>query len=196
VKPFAPAQAQFIIKGIFSLSGVCDVIVFKYARSGLLLFDAPKSTPLEKPEMSPDIELDQLSRHNTHESDTASESKSKSAKSVRDGPLRRYWKFGAISPFLVLGYATDMLVVFWLILNAFDAVWIVYCLWMIPFVQISYQLKNLCDSRFSGCYPSKSKISGQPNSWRVAGILLVHVCFRLLLRMRQHRRMRVVRPVC
>ncbi|KAJ7459283.1 hypothetical protein FB451DRAFT_975606, partial [Mycena latifolia] len=37
VKPFATAEAQFIVKGIFSLSGVCDVIAFKYARSGLLL---------------------------------------------------------------------------------------------------------------------------------------------------------------
>ncbi|KAF8168796.1 hypothetical protein K438DRAFT_1457437, partial [Mycena galopus ATCC 62051] len=36
VKPFASAKAQFVIKGIFSLSGVCDVVAFKYARSGLL----------------------------------------------------------------------------------------------------------------------------------------------------------------
>ncbi|KAF7354002.1 Cyclic AMP receptor 1 [Mycena venus] len=38
VKPFAAAEAQFIVKGIFSLSGICDVVAFKLARSGLLLF--------------------------------------------------------------------------------------------------------------------------------------------------------------
>ncbi|KAJ7060759.1 hypothetical protein C8F01DRAFT_1025309, partial [Mycena amicta] len=38
VKPFATAEAQYIVKGIFSLSGLCDVIVFRYARPGLLLF--------------------------------------------------------------------------------------------------------------------------------------------------------------
>ncbi|KAJ7909308.1 hypothetical protein B0H13DRAFT_2492864, partial [Mycena leptocephala] len=37
VKPFTSAEVQFIIKGLFSLSGACDVIAFKYARSGLLL---------------------------------------------------------------------------------------------------------------------------------------------------------------
>ncbi|KAJ7136997.1 hypothetical protein C8R44DRAFT_948745, partial [Mycena epipterygia] len=42
VKPFATAEAQFIVKGIFSLSGVCDVIAFKFARSGLLLFSSPE----------------------------------------------------------------------------------------------------------------------------------------------------------
>ncbi|KAJ6590826.1 hypothetical protein B0H10DRAFT_1762504, partial [Mycena sp. CBHHK59/15] len=38
VKPFATAEAQFIVKAIFSLSGVCDVVAFRFARSGLLLF--------------------------------------------------------------------------------------------------------------------------------------------------------------
>ncbi|KAJ7232693.1 hypothetical protein C8J57DRAFT_172111 [Mycena rebaudengoi] len=40
VKPFATAEAQFVVKAIFSLSGVCDVIAFRFARSGLLLFSA------------------------------------------------------------------------------------------------------------------------------------------------------------
>ncbi|KAF7325193.1 hypothetical protein MKEN_00563500 [Mycena kentingensis (nom. inval.)] len=39
VKPFATAEAQYIVKGIFSLSGLLDVAVFRYARPGLLLFD-------------------------------------------------------------------------------------------------------------------------------------------------------------
>ncbi|KAJ7809189.1 hypothetical protein B0H14DRAFT_2379907, partial [Mycena olivaceomarginata] len=46
-KPFATAEAQFIVKGIFSLSGVLDVVAFKVARSGLLLFpssDNPDET--------------------------------------------------------------------------------------------------------------------------------------------------------
>ncbi|KAJ7136993.1 hypothetical protein C8R44DRAFT_948737 [Mycena epipterygia] len=42
VKPFATAEAQFIAKAIFSLSGVFDVIAFKFARSGLLLFSSPQ----------------------------------------------------------------------------------------------------------------------------------------------------------
>ncbi|KAJ7168941.1 hypothetical protein C8R46DRAFT_897782, partial [Mycena filopes] len=40
VKPFATAEAQFIVKGIFSLSGIFDFIAFKLARPGLLLFAA------------------------------------------------------------------------------------------------------------------------------------------------------------
>ncbi|KAJ7137051.1 hypothetical protein C8R44DRAFT_607767, partial [Mycena epipterygia] len=40
VKPFATPEAQFIVKAIFSLSGVCDVIAFKFARSGLFLFSS------------------------------------------------------------------------------------------------------------------------------------------------------------
>ncbi|KAJ6453685.1 hypothetical protein DFH09DRAFT_963720, partial [Mycena vulgaris] len=47
VKPFASAEAQFIVKGIFSLSGVCDVFAFKYARSGLLLFPSDQRPEIE-----------------------------------------------------------------------------------------------------------------------------------------------------
>jgi hypothetical protein len=38
VKPFANAEAQFSVKSIFALSGIIDVLVFKYTRPGLLLF--------------------------------------------------------------------------------------------------------------------------------------------------------------
>ena len=46
VKPFATAAAQFGIKGIFTLSGVVDVVVFMLTRrkSGLLGFDHPESS--------------------------------------------------------------------------------------------------------------------------------------------------------
>jgi len=37
-KPFASMEAQFSVKAIFALSGVCDVVVFLLARQDLLLF--------------------------------------------------------------------------------------------------------------------------------------------------------------
>ncbi|KAJ7775991.1 hypothetical protein DFH07DRAFT_731917, partial [Mycena maculata] len=37
VKPFATAEAHFLVRSIFSLSGICDVVAFKFTRSGLLL---------------------------------------------------------------------------------------------------------------------------------------------------------------
>jgi hypothetical protein len=39
-KPFATPPAEFLLKGIFSLSGLCDVLVFFLVRRtrGLLLF--------------------------------------------------------------------------------------------------------------------------------------------------------------
>ena len=44
-KPFAVENAQFFIKGIFSLSGLIDVIVFRLTRRGLLLFKSPHVNP-------------------------------------------------------------------------------------------------------------------------------------------------------
>jgi len=48
-KPFALEDAQFFIKGIFALSGLIDVIVFRLTRQGLLLFEPPKEKPNENP---------------------------------------------------------------------------------------------------------------------------------------------------
>ncbi|KAF8217536.1 hypothetical protein K438DRAFT_1746837 [Mycena galopus ATCC 62051] len=60
MKPFATAKAQFIVKAIFNLSGVCDVLAFKFARSGLLLF--PSSTGNIKAE-NQDEEEPQISQN-------------------------------------------------------------------------------------------------------------------------------------
>jgi hypothetical protein len=54
-KPFANAKAQFTVKAIFTLSGICDVIVFRLQRQGLLLFPAPEALrgPLGSPDQTP-----------------------------------------------------------------------------------------------------------------------------------------------
>ncbi|KAJ7032179.1 hypothetical protein C8F04DRAFT_665153 [Mycena alexandri] len=86
VKPFASAEAQFIIKGIFSLSGVCDVVAFKYARSGLLLFG---STAEEASVESEPVEVDEISLKSTKDSINSSGP----PKARTHGPLKKHWKF-------------------------------------------------------------------------------------------------------
>ncbi|KAJ7692428.1 hypothetical protein B0H17DRAFT_1061456 [Mycena rosella] len=102
VKPFASAQAQFIIKGIFSLSGVCDVVAFQYARSGLLLFgSAAEEASVESEPVA--AEGDDISVNDSDKSTGP-------PKFRTHGPLKKHWKF----------------FVLWLVVNAFDAVWITY----------------------------------------------------------------------
>ncbi|KAJ7512001.1 hypothetical protein B0H11DRAFT_1699795 [Mycena galericulata] len=86
VKPFATAEAQFLVKGIFSMSGVCDVIAFKFARSGLLLFssDAKEESEAEsdKAEDASEFSLDNMDRGG-----------SSYTQSVADASSRRSWRF-------------------------------------------------------------------------------------------------------
>ncbi|KAJ6517795.1 hypothetical protein DFH09DRAFT_1194776 [Mycena vulgaris] len=78
VNPFASAEAQFTVKGIFSLSGVCDVFAFKYARSGLLLFPSDQRPKPRESEAS----LKSQSEISLHSSD----------KVVTKGPLKKHWR--------------------------------------------------------------------------------------------------------
>ncbi|KAJ6580541.1 hypothetical protein DFH09DRAFT_1029846 [Mycena vulgaris] len=112
VKPFASAEAQFIVKGIFSLSGVCDVVAFKYARSGLLLFPSDERPESRESEAS----LKSESEISLHSSDTG----------VPKGPLRRHWRLLRANVFSSPNFSIDVITVPWLIINGLDAVWITF----------------------------------------------------------------------
>ncbi|KAJ6580563.1 hypothetical protein DFH09DRAFT_1146135, partial [Mycena vulgaris] len=87
--PLASAEAQFIVKGIFSLSGVCDVVAFKYARSGLLLFPSDERP---KPRESEAL----------HSSD----------KVVTKRPLRRHWRL--LPPWLIINGLDTVWITFYI----------------------------------------------------------------------------------
>jgi hypothetical protein len=126
VKPFASAQAQFMIKGIFSLSGVCDVVAFKYARSGLLLFGSTaEEASAESEPVAP--EVDEISLHSINDSVNSGGP----PKARKHGPLKKHWKFlGANSTARRWPYSTDISKVSWLVVNALDAAWVTFCLWI------------------------------------------------------------------
>ncbi|KAJ6469331.1 hypothetical protein C8R45DRAFT_428778 [Mycena sanguinolenta] len=110
VKPFATAEAQFIVKAIFSLSGVCDVLVFKFARSGLLLFsssdDTSETASVNSKDSGPsDIILDDMDPNDATESTTESAA-------AAPAPRKRW--------------LTALLVCAWICINVLDAVWITY----------------------------------------------------------------------
>ncbi|KAF8217607.1 hypothetical protein K438DRAFT_4637 [Mycena galopus ATCC 62051] len=111
VKPFAMAEAQFIVKAIFSLSGVFDVIAFKLARSGLLLF--PSST--SNAEASSETETPQNAESaSTNNAEGEKEEEEEETKIPEHEKLpRNPWRF-------------YFLVCAWLSVNALDAVWITY----------------------------------------------------------------------
>ncbi|KAF7338824.1 hypothetical protein MSAN_02205100 [Mycena sanguinolenta] len=112
VKPFATAEAQFIVKAIFSLSGVCDVLVFKFARSGLLLFSSPddssETASVNSKDSAPsDIILDDIDVNSNDGTEKTTE-----PVAVALAP-RRQW-------------LTGFLLCAWIGINALDAVWITY----------------------------------------------------------------------
>ncbi|KAJ7809865.1 hypothetical protein B0H14DRAFT_2607757 [Mycena olivaceomarginata] len=102
-----PAEAQFIVKGIFSLSGVLDVVAFKVARSGLLLF--PSSD-------NPD-ETSSVASGNSHPTPEVSlHDDVKSTNSVDN--LGWAWVLDVDNG--------AVLVCAWVLVNVLDAIWIIY----------------------------------------------------------------------
>ncbi|KAJ7893850.1 hypothetical protein B0H14DRAFT_2559484 [Mycena olivaceomarginata] len=107
VKSIATAEAQFIIKGIFSLSGVCDVIAFKFARSGLLGFSF--SGPVESSAAPTQAELSQSS-DDGRSSDIEPHRKTPGDAVDNTVLSRRDWRF----------------LLAWVAVNILDAIWITY----------------------------------------------------------------------
>ncbi|KAJ6559796.1 hypothetical protein B0H19DRAFT_945480 [Mycena capillaripes] len=122
VKPFATAEAQFIVKGIFSLSGVCDVVAFKFARSGLLLFpshDSPEETAPKADDGSDDISL----------ADMNSGGNAQNA-SVTPKPWWRHQRrirANSLLPHRPILMCYLVFLCFWIVVNVLDIVWITYC---------------------------------------------------------------------
>ncbi|KAJ7189997.1 hypothetical protein GGX14DRAFT_607415 [Mycena pura] len=117
VKPFATAEAQFIVKAIFSLSGVCDVIAIRFARSDLPLFSTKNQadTSSEKADITTSAAASERSRSseslaNADGSETEADNKDEPAES---NTSRRRWRL----PLGICG---------WLAINALYAVWVTY----------------------------------------------------------------------
>ncbi|KAJ7581011.1 hypothetical protein C8J56DRAFT_958806 [Mycena floridula] len=107
VKPFASAEAQFSVKAIFALSGLFDVLAFRIARPSLLLCEPDRLT---SPAQSASGSVCSLQIE-----DTPSIGSDHNA-ATRQSLLVRL--FGRNLSYI--------LVMFWLIINALDALWILY----------------------------------------------------------------------
>ncbi|KAF7349424.1 hypothetical protein MSAN_01732300 [Mycena sanguinolenta] len=108
-KPLATAKPQFIIKAIFSMSGVCDVLVFKFARSGLLLFPCSSDASETASVNSKDSTLSDVNLNDVNPNDITENTEPAAA---------------TIPP--KNGEPLASLVCAWIGINSLDAVWITY----------------------------------------------------------------------